>query len=101
MHAIVKELAQAAAPIGLPHPLGNTDLPSLIGRVIRAVLGLAGSIALVMFVWGGFLWMTAQGNQEKVKKAKGTIIWAVLGLVAIIGSYILVQTIFNALAPLS
>lgn len=69
----------------------------MIGTIIKAVLGVVGSLALVMFIYGGLLWMTAAGNTERVEKGKKTIVWAVLGLVVIFTSYALVKFILLAI----
>ncbi len=68
-------------------------IPGLIGRVINGVLGVVGSLALIMFVYGGLLWMTSAGNDEKVKQGKDVLIWATLGLLIIFASYALVNFI--------
>jgi hypothetical protein len=51
-----------------------------------------------MFVYGGLRWMTAGGNAETVIKAKGTIVWATLGLVAIFAAYAIVSTLVKAVS---
>ncbi len=83
----------------LPNPLGSTDITTqqLIGSVIGAILGIVGSIALVMFIIGGFQWMTAGGNMEKVKKGRDTLVWATLGLVVVFAAYAILRFIFEAL----
>ena len=50
-----------------------------------------------MFVYGGTLWMTAAGKPEQVKKAQQTMIYAVLGLIAIFASYGVVQFIYTTI----
>ena len=37
------------------------------GNVIKALLGLSGSIALLMFVWGGMQWLISVGNPERIQ----------------------------------
>lgn len=82
----------------LENPLGNVNSVSqLYGRIIYAFLGLSGAVALVMFILGGFSWMTAGGNDEKVKKGKDTLLWATLGLIIIFSSYAVLKTIFETL----
>lgn len=66
---------------------GPTDLAVIIGNFIRYVLGLIGLILLVLIVFGGFLWMTSAGSEEKIKKAKGIITNAVLGLIIVLAAY--------------
>lgn len=75
------------------NPLGdNIKTPQqLIGRIINTALGLVGSLALLMFIYGGFMWMTAAGNDDRIKKGKETLTWATLGLIVIFSSYALVS----------
>ncbi len=82
---------------GASAPGAICDLPSLAGSVIKAGLGIAGAIALAMFVWGGFLWLTAAGNPTKIKEGKDTLIWAVIGLVFIFSSYIIANFVIAGL----
>ena len=81
----------------LTNPLGKVTPQVLIGKVINAILGMVGSIALLMFVYGGFLWLTAGGNPEQIKKGKDVLVWASIGLVVIFTSYALVHFIIKAL----
>jgi cbb3-type cytochrome oxidase subunit 3 len=79
-------------------PLGGRSIPSIIGRLIRGIIAISGVIALAMFVYGGLMWMTSQGNKEKVDKAQKTVVWSVLGLVIIFASYALVSFVLAALS---
>ncbi len=79
------------------NPIDATSPQQLIGKVIQAVLGISGSLALLMFVYGGFVWMLSGGNAEKVTKGKNTLVWASIGLVVIFSSYALVKAIFTGL----
>lgn len=85
--------------LSFPNPLGNeegSDDPNIIiGQVINAVLGVVGSLALLMFVYGGFTWMLAAGNSERIEKGKNIIIWAVLGLVVIFSAYAIVNFVLT------
>ena len=90
----------APQTVELPNPLGeqNTDtdtVNTIIGKAINAVLGIVGSLALVMFIYGGVLWMTAAGNEQRVQKGKDTLFWAVLGLIVIFASYSIVTFVLE------
>lgn len=88
----------SAETVKLPNPLGNNvTVPILIGRVINSVLGIVGSLALIMFVYGGITWMTASGNEQSVTKGRNIIMWAALGLVVIFSSYALVRFVIQAI----
>lgn len=70
----------------LPNPLGTTDLVVLFGRVVRAVTGILGALALLWFIWGGVLWMTA-GESKRTEEAKTVVKNAALGIVILFFSY--------------
>lgn len=67
--------------------LGNEDPKIIIGNIIRYALEFIGVILVVIIVYGGFVWMTAAGNPEKVDKAKKILINAVVGLIIILMSW--------------
>lgn len=83
--------------VSLDNPISSNSIPALIGRVINAVLGVVGSIALLMVIYGGFTWMLAAGNGEKIKKGRDIIVWAMLGLVVIFTSYALVRFVITSI----
>lgn len=83
--------------VKLDNPLGSVTSPQqLIGKIINTVLGLVGSIALLMFVYGGLVWMTSAGSAEKVKKGREIIVWSAIGLAIIFASYGAVRIIISA-----
>jgi len=83
-------------PIG-QGPSGTTDVTVLIGTIIKAALGIIGSLTLLMLVWGGFQWLTSAGNPEKVKKGSQTMVWAIIGVVLVFASYLILTTYLNYL----
>lgn len=62
-------------------------LPTVIGRVIGSALAFIGVIFFVLIVYGGFLWMTARGNDSQVGKAKDLIGAAIVGLAIVLMAY--------------
>lgn len=88
----------SATTVKLNNPLGaNTTVPVLIGKGIDAVLGVVGSLALIMFIYGGITWMTAAGNEQSVTKGRNILMWSALGLVVIFSSYALVKFVISAI----
>jgi type IV secretory pathway VirB2 component (pilin) len=81
----------------LENPLGVDNIPDLIGKIIQGVLGVVGSMALLMFIFGGITWMTSGGNEEKIKKGKQIIVWAIFGIVIIFTSYSILNLVFEIL----
>jgi len=58
-------------------------------------LGLSGSFALAMFVWGGIQMVIAAGNSEAFKKGRTTVINALIGLAIIFCSYLIINFVLN------
>jgi hypothetical protein len=76
----------------LENPLGTgeADPRVIIGQGIRTILGIVGSVALAVFIYGGILWLTSGGNEQRITKGKDVILWATLGLVVIFAAYAIV-----------
>ncbi len=88
--------------LALENPIGSgktgiTDVNVLLGTLIKAALGIVGSLTLLMLVWGGFQWLTSAGNAEKVKKGTQTMIWAIVGVALVFSSYIILKTFTDLL----
>lgn len=87
----------SAMAASLPNPLGNiTDPNQLVATIIKTFLGLVGGIALVMFIYGGFMWLISGGSDERVKKGRDTFLWATLGLLVVFASYAITKAVFEA-----
>ncbi len=71
--------------IGVPPPSGTAqgDLAQVILRIINYVLAIVGVVALAYLVYGGFMYITSAGNEDRVEAAKQIIINAVIGIVVI------------------
>ena len=87
--------------IGLTLPMSAVSPQQVIGRVIKAVLGIVGTLAFLMFLYGGFRWMVARGRPDQITMAKQTIIWATLGLIVIFAAYGLVNTLISGVSGVS
>ncbi|MFA7662356.1 MAG: TrbC/VirB2 family protein [Patescibacteria group bacterium] len=87
-----------AAATTLTNPLGSDDIATLIGKAIAFLLGAFGAIALLMFIIGGFMWMTSMGDEKKIHKGMETIKWAALGIVVAFSSYAIIKMVFEMFA---
>jgi len=81
---------------GLKDPLNGASVPGLVGRIIGWVLPVVGSLFLVMLIWGGFTYLTASGESDRVKKATTTLKNAVIGLVIVALAYVLVFNLISS-----
>ncbi len=78
-------------------PANPTSMTQIVQYVISAFLGLLGIIFLVLIIYAGYSWMTAQGDEEKVKVAKDTLTRAIIGLIIIIAAYSITYFVFSNL----
>ena len=77
---------------------GEPKPPAQIAAlIIKSLLTLLGIIFVVLIIYGGYLYMTAQGKEDQIKKAKQTIIAASIGVGIIILSYAIASFILNAI----
>ncbi len=65
----------------------KTDPADIITGVIKTFLSVLGIIFMILTIYGGYLWMTARGNEEQVKKAKNIIVDGIIGFIIVIGAY--------------
>ena len=78
--------------------LGFSDvgLQTIVARLIRLFLSFIGIILVLIIIYAGLMWMTSGGDDEKVAKAKKTIINAIIGLIIILLSNTIVRFIVGA-----
>ncbi len=75
---------------------GETSFRTLARTMVNYFLFFLGFIATVMFIYGGVLYVTAAGNDENVQKAKKVLMYSVVGIVVILLSVAIVNTIIGA-----
>ncbi len=76
--------------------LETDSIPQLIGRIIEVILQIVGTVALIMFIYGGLLIMTSEGKSDRYYRGMKTMLWSALGTVTIFASYALVGFVFKA-----
>lgn len=75
---------------------GEGDLKELIKTILNFALGFLGFVATIMVIYGGILYVTSAGNDDNVGKAKKILLYAAIGIVLIMISFALVNTILGA-----
>lgn len=81
----------------LENPLGTTDINKIMGKLINTAMGILGALALLVFVVGGFLWLTAAGKEDQIKKGTHAMMWAVIGIIVIFSSYAILTLVLRGL----
>ncbi|MFH1047752.1 MAG: pilin [Patescibacteria group bacterium] len=77
--------------------LTTTDIRTVIGTIINAFFGLLGIVVVSLFIYAGFLYMTARGESQQIEKAKQIMTNAVIGLIIIVLSYAIAVFIIQAI----
>ena len=72
---------------------GDTDANPLIVSVVNLLLYIVGIVAVIMIIVGGMKYLTSSGDSGKVTSAKNTVVYAVVGLLVAIFSWVIVNFI--------
>ena len=59
--------------------------------LVKLLMTFLGIIAVIIMLYGGFIWMTAAGNEDKVDQAKKLIAAGIIGLVIILSAFLIVN----------
>lgn len=95
----------AKGPICVPNnPFDNGDgiagkgtVGELAAEIISILLYIAGIVAVIMVIYGGYVYMTARGSEDQAKSGRKTLVNALIGLVIVIVSFGVVQALTNYL----
>lgn len=77
--------------------LGTQDVRVTVSRIINVAMGLLGIVAVVIILAGGFIWMTAGGNEDKVGTAKKLIFSGIIGLAIILSAFAIANFVVSSL----
>ena len=73
------------------------DFVRLAINVSKWILGIVGSLSLVMFIYGGFMFLISAGSADTVGQAKKILIAAVIGLIIVFSSYLIIQFVLASI----
>ena len=79
----------------------SNSLPELIGNIIAVLLSVLGIIFVVLVVYAGFLYLTAAGEDDKVKTAKKLLSQSIIGLIIIVAAYAIANFVIEALTEVA
>lgn len=75
---------------------GESTLSGLILTIVDYFLGFLGLLAVIMVVYGGVTYVSSAGNDEAVGKAKKIIMYALIGIVVILLSFVVVKAVLGS-----
>ena len=94
---VLPVVANGAGFGGIPNPLGTDSFAELFVRIINWIVGIATTLAVLMVVVGGIQYMISGGNEDKIKSARKTIQWALIGLIVLLMSWGLLSALLDIL----
>ncbi len=80
-------LKDAAGGSGAGYDTSKTEAEPIIGSIIKILLSFLGIVFLILVIYGGFMWMTARGNEQQVETARNIIVRATIGLAVVMFAY--------------
>jgi len=72
---------------------------AFVANAVKTLLSIVGIIMVIMIIWGGFIWMTAGGDEAKVKKGKDIIVNTTIGLIIVLSAYIITYFVTQTIVP--
>lgn len=84
--AFAPALARAEEPTRLVNLLSVGSLEELVAKVLEVMVQVGSILLVLMLVWTGFLFVAAQGNEEEIRKARGALLWVVIGGLLLLGA---------------
>ncbi len=81
----LKGLEETAQTAGINR--GGVDPTVAVTQIVQWVLSFVGVLFLILMIYGGFTWMTSNGNQETIQKAQKIVGSAVVGLIIVLSAY--------------
>lgn len=86
----------------IDNPIGEkiNDIPALIKVALEFVVKIGGPVIVFFIVYSGFLFISAQGNKDKMKKAKDTLLYVIIGAVVVLGAFVISKIITGTVEQL-
>lgn len=93
---LIKRIAQVVDPNSINIPRVEAG-PSQVQNIFSIVFAIAAAIAVLMVVIGGLSYVLSAGDPQKTARAKDTILYAVIGLIVSLMSFVIVRFVLGSL----
>ncbi len=78
------DISRLSDPVKAP-----TSLSDLFAKVLTNILPIFGMLFVGLLIYGGYKYMTSEGDANKVKAAQGVITSAIIGLAIVLGAFVI------------
>ncbi|HEY4505852.1 MAG TPA: pilin [Candidatus Paceibacterota bacterium] len=79
------------------NPLKATSFGQLLNAIIKILITVGIPIAILFIIYSGFLFVTARGSEDQIKKAKTTLLWTLVGIAVLLGASIIGAVLENTI----
>ena len=76
----------------------STDLMEYVRNILSATFVVIGVLCVIGIIYGGYFYITSQGNPDKIVKAKSTILYSIIGLIVALSAFAIVQFVLTSLS---
>ena len=86
--------------VSLTNPLQSSSIEEFILKIIDILLVFAIPIIVLFIMYAGFLYVTARGDEGKIKTAHSALTWSIVGGVIILGAKLILEVVKNTVTSL-
>ena len=79
--------------VQLRNPIGANSIQDFIASILHIVVQIGIPVAVLFIIYSGFLFVTAQGDEAKITKAKSSLWWAIIGTAVLLGAEVIADAI--------
>ncbi len=88
-------LANNCGTSGLDNPIGICNMGDIVTKILGVFSAIGAIFVVLAIIYSGFLFVTAQGNPEKIKQAKDILFWVIIGAIVLLGAEALSRIIMS------
>lgn len=93
--------ALETGPATLTNPIKYSTFPEFVSAVTKAAVDILLPFVVLAFIWSGFLFVKAQGNETELKDAKKAIWYSIIGAFILFGAWGFAQIIGTTVATIT
>lgn len=97
---ILLVLGVTASYAQIQNPISSNSFADLIKKIAQDIRPIAITFSVVFIIYSGFLFVTASGNPEKLKTARQTFTWTIVGTAIVVGASLLAEVVINTIRNL-
>lgn len=93
--AFILAASNSGGSASIENPIGsnNMDINALIVELLKVVAMVGGIVCVFFIIYAGFLFVTAQGKEAEITKAKTTLLWSIIGAAVLLGASVIAEVI--------